>query len=257
MSILILNGKTSRTKPNQDLLINKHDRFEPPIINGQMPTGIAINGLYRLPVLNGCVLNLPLYHPILSASPFKSLDAYAHVCTVTGATWGSQGRIFDGTDDVINCGSAATLDALTGNMTVEAWINPTTYGEVDYGAVFSKETIRLNVRPTERASFSIWVGATEKAATTATGAVPLGAWTNLVTVFNGSNVLIYANLVLVTGSATAGPIDDHSANNFLIGDTVASNKCFNGLIGEVRIYNRALTALEIQQNYLATKWRYV
>ena len=31
---------------------------------------------------------------------------------------------------------------------------------------------------------------------------------------------------------------------------------WNGLIDEVRIYNRALTPLEIQHNYLATKWRY-
>ena len=29
-----------------------------------------------------------------------------------------------------------------------------------------------------------------------------------------------------------------------------------GTMGEVRIYNRALTPLEIQHNYLATKWRY-
>jgi len=29
-----------------------------------------------------------------------------------------------------------------------------------------------------------------------------------------------------------------------------------GLIGEVRVYNRGLTPLEIHRNYLATKWRY-
>ena len=35
------------------------------------------------------------------------------------------------------------------------------------------------------------------------------------------------------------------------------NYYFKGLIGDVRVYNRALTPLEIQRIYLATKWRYV
>lgn len=31
---------------------------------------------------------------------------------------------------------------------------------------------------------------------------------------------------------------------------------FQGTIGEVRIYSRALAPAEIKRNYLATKWRY-
>ncbi|KKK63360.1 hypothetical protein LCGC14_2995080, partial [marine sediment metagenome] len=34
------------------------------------------------------------------------------------------------------------------------------------------------------------------------------------------------------------------------------DRFFNGLIGHVWIYSRALTFMGIQRNYLATKWRY-
>jgi hypothetical protein len=35
-----------------------------------------------------------------------------------------------------------------------------------------------------------------------------------------------------------------------------ADRFFTGVIGEIIAYNRALTPLEIQHNYLATKWRY-
>ena len=40
------------------------------------------------------------------------------------------------------------------------------------------------------------------------------------------------------------------------GEVGAVLEGFDGLIGEVRIYKRALTPLEVQHNYLATKGRY-
>jgi len=45
-------------------------------------------------------LYLPLYE--LDGSSFMSKDACGHICLVTGALWGSQGRTFDGGDDYID-----------------------------------------------------------------------------------------------------------------------------------------------------------
>ena len=39
-------------------------------------------------------------------------------------------------------------------------------------------------------------------------------------------------------------------------ESAAYDVFHKGLIGEVRIYRRALTPTEVQHNYLATKWRY-
>ena len=45
------------------------------------------------------VLYLPLHQR--DGSSFMSKDAYGHVCTVTGAVWTPEGRLFDGVDDYI------------------------------------------------------------------------------------------------------------------------------------------------------------
>src|SRR3990167_10622684 len=52
---------------------------------------------------------------------FLSDDAYGHLCTRTGVTWGIQGGIFDG-DDYINCGNATSIASIVSNFTVLAWV---------------------------------------------------------------------------------------------------------------------------------------
>jgi len=187
---------------------------------------------------------------------FQSDDAYGHTCTVTDATWGIQGRTFDGTGDVINCGSATSLDIHT-NITVEAWVKSNSAGENAGGRIFAKgTTIFLATIDVDKVIFRIVVGAGNKNAISAEGTVPDGSFTHVAAVFNGVNTLVYTNLTLTTGTATAGPIDDHSGDDFLIGDAVGSINCLDGVIGELSVYNRALSPLEIQRNYEATKWRY-
>ena len=200
------------------------------------------------------VLYLPLWKR--DGTSIQSDDAYGHTCTVTNASWGVQGRTFGGTDDVINCGSAASLDIHT-NITVVAWVKTASAGESAGGRIFAKgTTIFLATIDVDKVIFRIVVGAVNKNAISAGGTVPDGSFTHVAAVFNGVNVLVYTNLTLETGTGTVGPIDDHSGDDFLIGDAVGSINCLDGVIGELSVYNRALSPLEIQRNYEATKWRY-
>jgi len=205
-------------------------------------------------------LYLPLYHGDLMGSPIWSFDKNHHSCSVTGALWTSRGRSFDGVDDVINCGSDASLDGLgtTGDykFTIMAWVKPNSLGENNVARIIDKNTFYLYVLATARVRLILNVGAVGMGAVSANNSVPFGSWSHVVGVFNGSNVLIYTNLTLVTGDATTGPIDSHVTNNFLIGDNTSSNRCFNGLIGEFAAYNRAFAYSEKDNNYLATRWRY-
>jgi len=57
--------------------------------------------------LNGLALYAPLWHPELNVSPFISKDLNAYSYTITGTTWGVQGRTFDGTDDIFNNSTTA------------------------------------------------------------------------------------------------------------------------------------------------------
>uniref|UniRef100_A0A6M3IX36 Putative lectin/glucanase superfamily protein n=1 Tax=viral metagenome TaxID=1070528 RepID=A0A6M3IX36_9ZZZZ len=205
-------------------------------------------------------LYLPLY--MLDGSSFMSRDAYGHKCSVTGATWGLQGRTFDNMDDVINCGSATVLDNLgtTGNykFTIVAWINPTSAGEGNSGRVLDKGGLLfLCMNGGAQVEFLIYVGTVIKFADSAANSVPFNSWTHVVGVFNGANALIYTNCTLVTGSATVGPVDNHSASDLRIGDNLGSNRCFGGTIGEVKAYDQiAFTQADVNRDMEATKWRY-
>ena len=47
-----------------------------------------------------------------------------------------------------------------------------------------------------------------------------------------------------------------TATNQYIGATIESGEFWFGFIGEIRIYNLALTPLVVRNNYVTTKWRY-
>ena len=81
------------------------------------------------------------------------------------------------------------------------------------------------------------------------------SWFNLVGVYDGTNASMYVN-----GALVAGPTDRSSwntvASNAGIGKNVSNNEYWSGSIAQVSVYNRALSAAEIQQNYNALKSRY-
>jgi len=199
------------------------------------------------------VLDLPLYK--LDGASIMSKDAYGHLCTVTGALWRPNGRLFDGSDDWINCGNAARLNP--GLMTIEAWINLESL-IADYVAIVDRVTqpcYQLLLNASEQPCIFFNVGGWK----TVTGsALNIDQWYHLVATHDGVNIRLYVDAVEQTpATAAAGTIASGVANTTIgaAGDAGDSRR-FPGSIGEIRIYNRALTPLEIQHNYLATKWRY-
>jgi hypothetical protein len=75
----------------------------------------------------------------------------------------------------------------------------------------------------------------------------LGSWTHLATTFNGSSLQLYVNGALVRTTARTGSILV-STGALQIGGNNFWGEYFGGLIDEVRVYNRALTAAEIQSD---------
>jgi len=90
-----------------------------------------------------------------------------------------------------------------------------------------------------------YVHTTTDIAATGTAAVPLNTWTHLALTFDGGNERLYVNGTLVRTAAVSGAME--SAYGALrIGGNAVWGEYFRGLIDEVRIYNRALDASEIQ-----------
>ena len=81
------------------------------------------------------------------------------------------------------------------------------------------------------------------------------AWTYLVFTLNSSTMSLYYNAVFNSTTALAVPRGE-SANPIKIGTREDGATYMNGNIGQVQIYNRALSATEIRQNFNATRKRY-
>ena len=92
----------------------------------------------------------------------------------------------------------------------------------------------------------VYVGGGYKDAIATTG-LTTGAWTHLAETFDGSSVRLYVNGTLVATTAAAGALAS-STNPLRIGGNNIWGEYFSGLIDEVRVYNRALSAGEIQQD---------
>jgi len=95
------------------------------------------------------------------------------------------------------------------------------------------------------------------------GIVPtIGIWYNLTVTTDGTNTRFYVNSVLAnTSSQTTGAVESSpglSIGSYLNSSTppTPGTYFFNGNISSVKIYNRALSATEVLQNYNATKSRF-
>jgi len=174
--------------------------------------------------------------------------------TVTGATWvaGHSGSAlsFNGTNNWVTIADANFLDFTTG-MTIEAWVNPKSL--TGWQAVVMKEragglayALYSSDDTNKPPAGYVNVGGSDRSAGGA-ATIPLNAWTHLATTYDGTSLRIYVNGTLVTTTAVAGSIVT-STGVLRVGGNSVWGEYFNGLIDDVRLYNRALTAAEIQSD---------
>ena len=178
-----------------------------------------------------------------------------------GATWTTGGKYgnalsFNGTSSYVDLGNPAALQ-LTGSMTVEAWVKAAAT-PADDGQIVAKSDStsgwQLKTTPDNGPqNFSVVVTNSSqrriKRFSTTTRA--LNTWYHVAGVYNASarTMTIYVNGVLENGTlqGTVPTANLNAAVNANIGRRTGG-LYFNGVIDEVRIYNRALSATEIQSD---------
>ncbi len=82
-------------------------------------------------------------------------------------------------------------------------------------------------------------------------------WIFFVAGHDSSGFFLYLNDDFIGSDAGTGGGPESVAGNFFMGQRGNGTGFFNGLIDDVRIYNRALTASEIQTLYVQTKDKYL
>jgi hypothetical protein len=81
-------------------------------------------------------------------------------------------------------------------------------------------------------------------------------WRHYTTTYDGTVGTLYENGIQ-TGSTNIVVSLNNTTSPLYIGDYIANGIPFNGKLGTMMTYNRALSAQEVKQNYDATKSRYI
>jgi hypothetical protein len=164
----------------------------------------------------------------------------------------------NGSNQYVDCGNDESLD-ITEAITVEAWIRPNVgtgqQGIIGTHAFNTAYSMYVRHAPGN----DVAVMFTDLNGTrhyVIAGTLTYGEWYHLVGTFNGTVMKLYINSVETGQEQT-----DSATRNFqgvYIGYTqgIATPVYYNGLIDEVRIYNRALSAEEISQRYQASYTKY-
>ena len=184
----------------------------------------------------------------------------AGAARVTGQVGFGGALQFNGTSSIVNIAHSASL-ALTNGMTLEAWVNPS--ANAGSGANDGWRTVIMKERSTTGLAYALYGNDGDSNASRPAGyirnngtdveaaagpAIALGVWTHLAVTYDGTTLRLYVNGVLRNSLTAAGGINASTAPLRIGGNTVFSvpgTEYFAGLIDEVRIYNRALSAAEI------------
>jgi chitodextrinase len=168
--------------------------------------------------------------------------------TIGTATWTTSGKYgnalsFNGTSARVTVNDSNSLDLTTG-MTLEAWLFPTAVG--GWRDVIYKGTDDIYYLMGSSDNSTPAIGGTfSPSALRGTSSLPLNAWTHLAGTYDGTTMRLYVNGVQVSSRAQTGPIQTSTAALTMGGDALYG-QYFAGRIDEARIYNRPLSAAEIQ-----------
>jgi hypothetical protein len=190
--------------------------------------------------------------------------------------------VFDGTNDYVTLGSLSTVNNIP-QLTISSWFRASTLtpGVNGWSPIFSKRQSLTAFRPATEIIFGdsdnglvpsqlfirINTAAADSYCFSPVGTVSTNIWYNVVMVYNGNaitnsdkiNLYVQGILTSLTfggsniPSTTSNPADDARIGGMLFS---AQPRYFNGRVSQTQIYNRALSASEILQNYNAQKGRY-
>lgn len=165
--------------------------------------------------------------------------------TITGATWtdGKRGKAlsFDGNSSKVTLPS---IQAGT-NMSIAAWIKKNT--STGQRSFFSSRSGGTYLGLNGAKIFLYENNATPKGITSSSDVIQIGQWQHIVATSDGSITTFYVNGVQVYQANQTRPGGSGGAG---IGwDPEIGTEFWDGIIDEVRVYNRALSATEIANLY--------
>jgi hypothetical protein len=182
--------------------------------------------------------------------------------TASSLTYASDGTFsFNGTSNLLVFPENSLMN--TNSPTVEVWIKTAALSQ--NGFWFEKGTVNSSYSLFQEGTNIIW-------RTVNSGSPPYdnlyvatasylstSSWAHIVGTYTTGNKRLYINGMQVANNTVSGTIATN-ANGCSIGVyggfSGSRGYWYNGNIGNVKVYNRALSAAEVQQNFEATRGRY-
>lgn len=167
---------------------------------------------------------------------------------INGVTFGTgqfgQAFSLNGTNQYVDIPDSNSLD-ITNALTISAWINPTT-------VTSSRIVDKITVGVTDGYLLDILGGSLRMIAGSrllSGGTVATNTFQNVAGVYDGQFMRLYINGVQVASNdfGSIAPIPTNNRSLKIGVDSTGNGNLFSGLIDEVNIFNRALSASEIGQ----------
>jgi hypothetical protein len=280
MSGLLFSGtaqaQTSACDLNQDGTVNSTDaNLAVDMTLGKQPCTASINGagicnaVTVQRVVNAglgqqCLVDTTLPEGLVAAYAFSEgsgattadVSGNGRTGTISNATWTSSGRYgsalnFDGTTSYVDIGK---FDIPGTALTISAWFKADSYASI-YPRIVSKakdfdESSHYFMLATEKTRLRsrVKTGGTTRTLLATSGDLPTGQWVHATVTYDGSAMRLYKDGVEVGSMAVSGSVSTDSNIPVWIGRNPDGTNTFHGVIDELRIYSRALTASEIQND---------
>jgi hypothetical protein len=218
---------------------------------------------------NGLVLNLDAgvanSYPGTGTTWFD-LAAGNNGTLVNGPTYNSSNGgslVFDGINDYVDCG-LSNIDLPT-NITLSAWINQSTLS--GYKNIITKEDSTgtgmdygLTTSPNGNLYFWFHNGSYKIHESTTNTINSINTWYNVVSVFDDVNnrVKMYVNGIEIYNQPETTSLLAHVNSKLFIGwrSSFQNGQSFYGNISLTKVYNRALSATEVLQNFNSSRGRF-
>jgi hypothetical protein len=219
-----------------------------------------INQEYPTIVTSGCVLNLdsnfPPSYP-LTFDTWYDLTGNGNTGLLNnGITYNSALRgslLLNGSNQYVSFSATTDIPVGNSNYTISVWFNPSTTsgdrGLVGWGNFGTPNQVNA-LKITSSGLVNYWWANDLQANYSFT----IGDWYNAVATFDGTTRSLWINGSLISSDTPVGHNVPYSTN-LEIGVTNGI-EFFGGNMGEVQIFNRALSSTEVYDNYNALYPRY-
>ena len=194
----------------------------------------------------------------VSGKEVKDLSNYGNNGTIVGDPKTVDGHTgealdFNGTSDSVEIATSESLASTMGEMTMEAWVYTRADGVAEIiskwdnvmnGIIHFEARDGGNMRFCMRKDDDSFV----VNFTTGKGGLDVETWVHVAEVYDGEKAIVYFDGVEIQSMDASGEMRENDDAKWWIGSMYATDRWFNGLIDEVCIWRRALSADEVKKS---------